>query len=73
MEDLCNVSKETAYELGYIKGLSDAVVHGRWEKNNYIWDEIPTSYCSCCGQSIADECILWFKFCSNCGAKMDLE
>lgn len=47
------------------------VVHGRWEKDVNVWEESPTSYCSCCGQGLADECIPWFKYCSNCGARMD--
>ena len=41
--------------------------HGRWVKQGDY------SCCSGCGQSIADECVPWFKFCPNCGAKMDLE
>ena len=43
------------------------VRHGRW------WKQDDYSCCSVCGQSIADECVPWFKFCPQCGAKMDLE
>ena len=44
-----------------------SVRHGRWVKQDDY------SCCSGCGQSIADECVPWFKFCPNCGAIMDLE
>ena len=40
------------------------VRHGRWVKQDDY------SCCSGCGQSIADECVPWFKFCPNCGADM---
>ena len=43
------------------------VLHARW------WKQDDYSCCSVCGQSIADECVPWFKFCPQCGAKMDLE
>ena len=43
----------------------DPVRHGRWGKQDDY------SCCSVCGQSIADECVPWFKFCPNCGARMD--
>ena len=42
----------------------DTVRHGRWVKQDDY------SCCSGCGQSIADECVPWFKFCPNCGCKM---
>ena len=49
------------------------VVHGEWLKNddNVWWEGSETRFCSCCGQAINVECIPWFKFCPNCGAKMD--
>ena len=43
------------------------VRHGLWGKQDDY------SCCSVCGQSIADECVPWFKFCPNCGTIMDLE
>lgn len=51
----------------------EQVKHGRWVKDIYVWNEVPTSYCSCCGQPIADECAPWFKYCPNCGVKIDKE
>ena len=46
---------------------------GEWVKNddNVWWEGSETRFCSCCGQGINVECIPWFKFCPNCGAKMD--
>lgn len=41
------------------------VRHGKWVKQEDY------SCCSECGQPIVDDCIPWFKFCANCGAKMD--
>jgi hypothetical protein len=52
---------------------AEPVKHGRWEKDDLVWDETPSSNCSCCGQGISDECINWFKYCPNCGAKMTTE
>lgn len=41
------------------------VVHGRWLKqDNY-------NCCSVCKQSVARYCVRWYKYCPNCGAKMD--
>ena len=65
---------ERRIDLSHIPTIEiEQVKHGRWVKDIYEWNEVPTSYCSCCGQGIADECIPWFKHCSNCGAKMDKE
>jgi hypothetical protein len=50
---------------------AEPVKYGRWKKDDLVWDETPSSNCSCCGQGISDECINWFKYCPNCGAKMD--
>ena len=59
MEDLKNVSKETAYGLGYIKGRFDAVVYGQWDKNGYCY---VCGFWTCyCGD---------YNYCPKCGAKM---
>ena len=49
------------------------VVHGEWLKSegDCWWEGSEARFCSCCGQGINVECVHWFKFCTNCGAKMD--
>lgn len=73
MEDLRNVSRETAYELGYVKGLSDAVVHGKWlfptKIGGRAWN-IP--HCSAC-EGVPCGTDENTKYCAICGARMDLE
>ncbi len=70
MDDLSKVTtNETAWELGYVSGLKDAVKHGKW-----IHTHIGTTSkltCSSCGH----EDILCEKtrYCPNCGAKMDIK
>lgn len=67
MDNLCGVSKETAWQLGYVKGLSDAVRHGKW-----VYDHWCEFKCSECGYFSKSEPIRGKeKYCSNCGAKMD--
>lgn len=73
MEDLSCVSRETAYQMGYVKGLRDAqpVVRGFWVE--HAWAEeyegrlISNYECS--------ECHEWFRdksnYCPYCGAKMN--
>ena len=45
----------------------DVVVHGKWVKGE---GEEDYHCCNKCGQAVSDECVPWFKFCPNCGAKM---
>ena len=62
---------EQAYKNGYEQGKRDAVKHGRWESWG-TFDDL--AKCSVCG---ADRFTLHFaryhnfKFCPNCGARMD--
>ena len=56
---------QKAFDEGYAKGMEDATKRGRW-----VWDDRFHDYtCS--------ECHNWDlkkpNYCSNCGAKMDLE
>ena len=49
----------------------EPVVHGRWKKTAYAG----VSRCSCCDKpSSTPDCLdEFFKYCPNCGAKMDAE
>lgn len=54
----------------------DTVKHGRWIANTD--DFTPAYRCSCCGYNrpmiAGDKASQWpMNYCSNCGAKMDLE
>ena len=58
--------------IAYCKGFKDRtnyveVVHGGWIKEDDYY------CCSKCGQAISSLCVSWYKFCPNCGAKMDGE
>lgn len=46
------------------------VVHGKWVENSFI-----SATCSNCGETfdIYDNEIIRFRFCPNCGARMDGE
>jgi len=58
MEQMC-------FDMGYQKGLDDAVKHGSWIRGKrYI-------QCSVCNYDYAR--LYPDNYCSNCGAKMDLE
>ena len=64
-----HTATEEAYKRGYEAGKRDAVVRGQVEEveivPNYMWKY----RCSCC-HSNAER---WYKYCQNCGAKMDSE
>lgn len=59
------------YDKGYADGKCDAVKHGRWVWKDFHGDGSLTLCCSeCLGTDWARETA---KYCSECGAKMDLE
>lgn len=61
---------EQAYKNGYEQGLKDAVKHGRWSpKKTILYGVIYELECSVCG---IDWALAEYRFCPNCGARMDL-
>ena len=67
MDNLHGVSKETAWQLGYTKGHSDAARHARWTNEFYDENDGHTyAECTYCHHvRIVD------NYCPNCGAMMD--
>ena len=62
---------EQAYKNGYEQGKKDAVRHGRWEhKKHKLFGNEYDYICSTCG---CDYALAQYRYCPNCGAKMDLE
>lgn len=53
----------------HINAVATEVVHGRWETPYDAFHDIVWTVCSCCKHTGAKH----FKYCPNCGAKMDLE
>lgn len=55
----------------------DPVKRGKWkcfiETGSGLYDsiDIPRAECSECGFKVPEEWCGWFKFCPNCGARMD--
>ena len=52
------------------------VVHGEWLRSDDDWNSLTTIQCSICGEEWCfetddDVSLLNYKYCSNCGAKMD--
>lgn len=47
------------------------VKHGKWIEKIDPWDRQHIGKCSECGKSYRD--YMYFRFCPNCGAKMDGE
>ena len=47
------------------------VIHGKWIEKIDPWDRQHIGKCSECGKSYRD--YMYFRFCPNCGAKMDEE
>ena len=52
------------------------VRHGRWLRSDDDWDSLTSIRCSICGEEwcfemIDDVTLLNYKYCPNCGAKMD--
>lgn len=71
MDDLKQITtKETAWQLGYLSGLKDAVKHGRWiRRGTDPWDGAD---CSECGKHYSGS--EWGdNYCKVCGAKMDIK
>ncbi len=63
--------EQTAYDLGFHEGQNAAIVHGRWERCFEDWrQQIEGDECSACGFQIYGG-VSHFKYCPNCGAKMD--
>lgn len=50
----------------------EPVAHGEWEENHIPGEPISFK-CSVCGERITFFNKKRFKYCNNCGAKMDLE
>lgn len=64
----------------YIENLPTAdvapVVHGEWLRSDDDWNSLTTIQCSICGEEWCfetddDVSLLNYKYCPNCGAKMD--
>ena len=75
MQDGCN-----AKNLQSISDMPAAdvaeVVHGEWLRSDDDWDSLTTIQCSCCGEEWCfetddDVSLLNYKYCPNCGARMD--
>lgn len=52
------------------------VVHGEWLRSDDDWNSLTTIQCSTCGEEWCfetddDVSLLNYKYCPNCGAKMD--
>lgn len=52
------------------------VVHGEWLRSDDDWNSLTTIQCSCCGEEWCfetddDVSLLNYKYCPNCGARMD--
>ena len=63
-----------------IKGMKSAdvaeVVHGEWLRSDDDWNSLTTIQCSLCSEewcfeTYDDVSLLNYKYCPNCGAKMD--
>ena len=63
-----HTATEQAYKNGYEQGQRDAVKHGRWERN-----ELFAPYCTVCESSPMSALRPEgnYRYCPNCGAKMD--
>ena len=66
--------------MGIIKEIPAAdvaeVVHGEWLRGDDDWDSLTTIRCSLCSEEWCfetddDVSLLNYKYCPNCGAKMD--
>ena len=51
------------------------VVHGRWIDEGQYGDNFPHHAwrCSECGEHVIEIDTSWYKYCPNCGARMDKE
>lgn len=52
------------------------VVHGEWLRSDDDWNSLTTIQCSICGEEWCfetddDVSLLNYKYCPNCGARMD--
>ena len=66
------VGYSNGYKQGYAQGKKDAVKHGHWEESKCLDDCFWV--CSCCkfpSQAIAAPKL--YKYCPNCGARMDAQ
>ena len=79
---LCRVIMEDDFKKAIKKmpkGIIADVVpvrHGRWLRSDDDWDSLTSIRCSICGEEwcfemIDDVTLLNYKYCPNCGAKMD--
>ena len=75
--EFCACSDETEQVLNNIieqvRALSDTdvapVIHGKWSEKIDPWDRQHIGKCSECGKRYSD--YIYFRFCPNCGVKMD--
>ena len=72
--------QEEAYKRGYEAGKSDAVevVHGEWTIIEDDYSFLTTLRCSVCGEEYCfeeydEDLPPHYRYCPNCGAKMDGE
>jgi hypothetical protein len=49
------------------------VVHAHWKDDGFDYGYHDFSQCTACGWKNPYAIVPWFKFCPNCGAKMDEE
>ena len=81
---LCRVIMEDDFKKA-IKKMPKGIIadvapvrHGRWLRSDDDWDSLTSIRCSICGEEwcfemIDDVTLLNYKYCPNCGAKMDGE
>lgn len=81
---LCRVIMEDDFKKAIKKMPKGIIVdvapvrHGRWLRSDDDWDSLTSIRCSICGEEwcfemIDDVTLLNYKYCPNCGAKMDGE
>lgn len=66
--------REDLYSLPVVDAVP--VVHGEWLRADDDWNSLTTIQCSLCGEEWCfetddDVSLLNYKYCPNCGAKMD--
>lgn len=49
------------------------VIYAHWKDDGFDYGYHDFSQCTACGWKNPYAIVPWFKFCSNCGAKMDEE
>lgn len=79
MREICNNIEEQIKELGCIDFIARAniqeIEHGEWKGFNSEYTLYGSYYCSVCGHGWDIGMVIplttEFKYCPNCGAKMD--